>query len=197
MTANLAPMQTAFDHEQIQREQALKNARLGLLLWRFANGMAFVFFIFANLLMRNVQPSWPPPGVERLPIGLPLAITLVILLSGMTASQLLKAVRANQFGQALRAGAATLALGAVFFAGLLAAGAQVTHSGPYSSIVWAMQFFHGLHVIVASLLLGVVLIGVWRRRYSVEKHWGVEASVIFWHFVDAMWIVFFLFIYVL
>lgn len=197
MTANFAQMQTAFDHEQLQREQALKNARLGLLLWRFANGMAFVFFIFANLLMRNVQPSWPPPGVERLPIALPLAITLIILLSGAAASRVLKAVRANEFGQAVRFGAATLGLGGLFFVGLLAAGAQVTPSGAYSSIVWAMQFFHGLHVVVASLLLGVVLIGVGRGRYSAEKHWGVEASVVFWHFVDAMWIIFFLFIYVL
>jgi cytochrome c oxidase subunit 3 len=193
----MTAMQTAFDHEQFQRAQALKNARLGLLLWRFANGMAFIFFVFANLLMRNVQPSWPPPGVERLPIALPIAITLVILLSGMTATRLLKAVRANQFGQALRFGAATLALGAVFFVGLLAAGAQVTPSGPYSSITWAMLFFHGLHVTVASLLLGAVLIGVWRGRYSAEKHWGVEASVVFWHFVDAMWLVFFAVIYVL
>jgi cytochrome c oxidase subunit 3 len=197
MTANFAQMQTAFDQEQLQREQALKNARLGLLLWRFSNGMAFVFFIFANLLMRSVQPSWPPPGVERLPIALPLALTLIILLSGTTASQTLKAVRANHFGSALRFGGATLALGAAFFIGLIAAGAQVTPSGAYSSIVWAMQFFHGLHVAVASLIFGIVLIGVWRRRYSADKHWGVEASVVFWHFVDAMWIVFFLFIYVL
>ncbi|PJF34743.1 MAG: hypothetical protein CUN49_14115 [Candidatus Thermofonsia Clade 1 bacterium] len=193
----MTTMQTAFDQEQYQREQALKNARLGLLLWRFANGMAFVFFIFANLLMRNVQPSWPPPGVERLPIALPIAITLVILLSGMTATRTLRAVRANEFGRALQFGVATVALGVLFFIGLLAAGAQVTPSGPYSSIVWAMQFFHGLHVTAATVLLSLVLIGVWRRRYSAEQHWGVEASVVFWHFVDAMWLVFFAFIYVL
>ncbi|MBO9309984.1 MAG: cytochrome c oxidase subunit 3, partial [Chloroflexi bacterium] len=119
------------------------------------------------------------------------------LLSGVTAARLLKAVRANQFGEALRFGLATLALGVVFLIGLLAAGAQVPPSGPYSSIAWAMLFFHGLHATIASLLLGVVLIGVWRGRYSAEKHWGVEASVVFWHFVGAMWLVFFAVIYVL
>ncbi|MCE7948524.1 MAG: heme-copper oxidase subunit III [Chloroflexi bacterium CFX4] len=197
MTANFAKMQTAFDHDQFQQAQALKNARLGLLLWRFANGMAFVFFVFANLLMRNVQPSWPPPGVERLEVTLPILITIVILLSGFTASRTLKAVRASQLSATLRFGLATLALGVVFFVGLLAASAQVPPSGAYSSIVLAMNTFHGLHVVVAALILGVVLLRVRRGHYSAEKHWGVEAAVVFWHFVDAMWLFFFAFIYVL
>jgi len=27
--------------------------------------------------------------------------------------------------------------------------------------------------------------------YSEEKHWGVEAAAVYWHFVDVVWIFFY------
>ncbi|GAB4544908.1 MAG: cytochrome c oxidase subunit 3 [Anaerolineae bacterium] len=193
----IAQTTTAYDHEQLTQQQMLKNARMGLALWRFANGMIFLFFAFANALMRSVQASWPPEGVAPLDRSLPILITLVIVASHVTAGRVLSAVRGNRFPEAGRFGVASIALGLVFFIGLIAASASVPYSGAYSSIVLAMQGFHALHMLIALLLMGWVLARVQRGRYNAEKHWGVEAAVIFWHFVDAMWLFFFAVIYIL
>jgi cytochrome c oxidase subunit III len=178
----------------------LKNARLGLLLWRIANGLVFIFFGFANSLMRNVQTSWPPPGVERLPVALPLIITLALLLSSITAARALNAIRADS-PKTMRASLLiSMALGLFFFVGIVVVSLQIPYSGPYSSIILSMNFFHGLHVFIGLLLLGYVFVRSRRnedRWYRRANHWTVEAAVVFWHFVDLMWLFFFAVIYIL
>jgi heme/copper-type cytochrome/quinol oxidase subunit 3 len=52
------------------------------------------------------------------------------------------------------------------------------------------------------VLAGMVLFGyVFRKAqhgaYSRESHWSVEATVVFWHFIELMWVFFFLVLYVL
>jgi cytochrome c oxidase subunit 3 len=39
--------------------------------------------------------------------------------------------------------------------------------------------------------LAIVLRNGLRGRYSTEKHWAVEASVVYWHFVDVVWFFFY------
>jgi cytochrome c oxidase subunit III len=55
-----------------------------------------------------------------------------------------------------------------------------------------------LHVLVGVLLMGIVL---WRSlkkgHYSSSNHFGVEAAEIYWHFVDGVWVVLFLLLYIL
>src|SRR5512135_3199347 len=99
-----------FENEKYWQDLALKNARLGLLMWRIANGFAFVFFIFANYLMRAAQPSWPPPGVARVDIGIPLLISAALLLSAVTASRALAAMRREDRLSVQRHLAATMGL---------------------------------------------------------------------------------------
>jgi cytochrome c oxidase subunit 3 len=195
MTAQIAEP-SPFDSEQYWQDLALKNARLGLLLWRITNGLVFVFFIFANYLMRNAQPSWPPPGVAPVDSGIPLLISAALLLSAVTASRVLAAIRRDDRLSAQRHIAATMGLGAIFLIGVLAVIAQIPYSGSYSSIIVMMNGFHALHVAVGLGLFGYVLLKVGRGAYTKERHWGAEATVIFWHFVDLMWIFFFLVIYV-
>ena len=48
-------------------------------------------------------------------------------------------------------------------------------------------------IIWLHVLSGIVLIlNVWwlgrKGHYSAERHWGVEATAIYWHYVDLVWI---------
>lgn len=183
--------------DQQPADIALRNARLGLVLWRIANGMVFVFFVYANYLMRTVQPSWPPPGVARLDTTVPILISVVIILSSVVASQIRAAMRSEKRANVQRGIALTSALGLLFFAGLLVVCTQVPYSGPYSSIVLAMNAFHGVHVVVGVALFLNAALKVQRGVYTKDRHWGLEGAVVFWHFVSAMWVFFFLVIYVL
>ncbi|MGL4879719.1 MAG: cytochrome c oxidase subunit 3, partial [Waterburya sp.] len=58
--------------------------------------------------------------------------------------------------------------------------------------------FHGLHVMTGVLLILSVL---WRSRekghYTSSSHFGVEAAEIYWHFVDVIWLVLFVLVYLI
>ncbi|MFN7865264.1 MAG: cytochrome c oxidase subunit CtaE, partial [bacterium] len=68
----------------------------------------------------------------------------------------------------------------------------------FTSAFYALTGFHGLHVTFGLVLILSVL---WRSRqkdhYSSQSHFGVEAAELYWHFVDVVWIILFLLVYLL
>ncbi len=184
------------DEQRFLRERDLKNKRFALFLWRVANGGVFVFFVFANYLMRQ-QTTWPPPGVERLSATIPTIITLGLLVSAWTASSVQRAIRRDDRAGMQRSIILTLVLGLAFLIGIAFVWRQVPFSGSYSSIFFTMTAFHALHVLVGMLLFGFVYRKAQRGGYTSQEHWGVEATVVFWHFVDLMWLMYFVVLYML
>jgi cytochrome c oxidase subunit 3 len=56
--------------------------------------------------------------------------------------------------------------------------------------------FHGLHVLTGILLQGLMLgRSLYPHNYD-NGYFGVEATSLFWHFVDVIWIILFVLIYV-
>src|SRR5450432_1820334 len=130
---------------RFQRERDLKNKRFALQLWRIANGGLFLFFVFANYLMRQ-QTSWPPPGVDRLNATVPAVISLGLLVSVWTARAVEQAIRRDDRAGMLRNILITLVLALVFLIGIAFVWRQVPNSGSYSAIFFTMTAFHALHV---------------------------------------------------
>jgi cytochrome c oxidase subunit 3 len=68
----------------------------------------------------------------------------------------------------------------------------------FASAFFVLTGFHGLHVTIGVLAILAVL---WRSlkpgHYSKEKHFGIEAAEIYWHFVDVIWIILFGLLYIL
>jgi cytochrome c oxidase subunit III len=52
-------------------------------------------------------------------------------------------------------------------------------------------------VFIGLCALAIVSIRAFRGHYSPEHHEGMEVPGIYWHFVDAMWIVVYTAVYVL
>ena len=186
-----------FDEARYREDLDRKNKRFALQLWRFANGSIFLFFAFANYLMRATQGSWPPPGVTRLDATLPAIFSVVLLFSALPARSVTAAIRREDRPAMQRYILVTVALGLVFLIGLILIWRQVPYSGSYSAIFFTMTGFHAVHVVVGMLLFGYILVKARRGAYSKENHWSVEGTVIFWHFVVVMWVFYFVVLYVL
>src|SRR5579859_3424384 len=184
------------DEESLLRERDLKNKRTALQLWRIANGGVFAFFALANYLMRQEITLWPPAGVARISVTIPLFISLALLLSSWTALRAQRAIRVDNVRKMKRYTGITLALGLVFLIGMVLVWRQTPVTGPYSAIFFTMTGFHALHVLAGMIIFGYVYSKSQRGAYSAENYWGVEAAVVFWHFVDVMWLLYFVVLFV-
>ncbi len=64
-----------------------------------------------------------------------------------------------------------------------------------SSMLMVIVFTHLLHIFVALIVLAVMVIKQGLGKYSNGNTLGLELGSIFWHFLDLLWIVLFLFFY--
>jgi cytochrome c oxidase subunit 3 len=54
-----------------------------------------------------------------------------------------------------------------------------------------MTGMHAFHVFTGLIFLLVIINNARKDVYSEDKHWGVEAVTVYWHFVDLVWIFFY------
>ena len=69
----------------------------------------------------------------------------------------------------------------------------------FGSIFYSLTGLHGAHVFVGLMLLSFATIRAFRGHFGPEAkdHLGVEVPGIYWHFVDVMWIIVFVTVYIL
>ena len=67
--------------------------------------------------------------------------------------------------------------------------------GVYGSTFYIATGFHGLHVLIGTTFIGVMLYRNLFFHFRRGHHFGFEASAWYWHFVDVVWLFLFLCIY--
>jgi len=167
----------------------------------------------ASLLWPDFTASWPllnPPDSSISgptdtfsPWHLPLVNTLILVSSSITLTVSHEALKEGFRGIARNWLAGTVLLGLCF---ITIQGVEYyeayTHygitlqAGIYGATFFMLTGFHGLHVIIGTIILAVMLGRVLRGHFSGEDHFGFEAAAWYWHFVDVVWIGLFLFVYV-
>ena len=66
----------------------------------------------------------------------------------------------------------------------------------YGSTFFMATGFHGLHVIIGTIFLTVMLFRAMAGHFTPKHHFGFEAASWYWHFVDVVWLFLFVSIYV-
>ncbi|HEY9690995.1 MAG TPA: heme-copper oxidase subunit III [Oculatellaceae cyanobacterium] len=173
----------------------------GLIVFLVAEGMIFMGLFIAYLTFRAVTPTWPPEGTPQLELLLPGLNTIVLIASSFIIHQADSAIKKNNVAGLRTWFAVTALMGAAFLAGQLYEYFHLEFSlttNLFASTFFVLTGFHGLHVTFGLILILAVL---WRSlkqdHYSSENHFGVEAAEIYWHFVDVVWIILFLLLYIL
>ncbi len=72
-----------------------------------------------------------------------------------------------------------------------------TSDTSFAATFFGLTGLHGAHVFVGLTILAVMTIRAFRGQFSPEHHHGVEIGGIYWHFVDVMWIVVYVTVYLL
>jgi cytochrome c oxidase subunit 3 len=186
---------------EAHRSSRIDPQLLGILLFIVSEAMLFGSFFTAYFFIRVVQDvhQWPPDPFE-FPVAVATMNTIILVSSSFTMHYALHSIkRGNRTG--LQVGlATTFLMGAVFLATQIneyfKAGFSV-HDGAFASVFYGLTGLHGAHVFVGLTLLSISNIRTLRGHFSPEAHMGVEATGIYWHFVDVMWIIVFSTVYVL
>jgi cytochrome c oxidase subunit III len=182
------------------RSSRVETSVLGMLLFIISEVMIFGAFFTAYFFIRVVTKNpWPAHG-NPIPESVAGVNTAILLSSSLTIHWALVSVkRGNRFG--LKAGmVATFLLGLTF---LFVQINEYVHLGwspidsAQATIFYSLTGLHGCHVFVGLCALLMVTIRSFRGHYTPEEHRGMEVPGIYWHFVDAMWIVVYTTVYVL
>ena len=188
---------------EAHQSSRIDRAILGILLFILSEVMLFGAFFAAYFFLRVVADpaSWPPAGVE-LPVLIAGINTAVLISSSFTVHYALEAIKQGNH-RGLKLGLTlTWLLGATF---LFIQINEYIHigftprDGAFGSIFFSLTGLHGAHVFVGLLLLTFANIQAYRGHFgpAQKDHLGVEVPGIYWHFVDIMWIIVFLAIYII
>ena len=169
----------------------LTTSRLGLWLFLLSDS-----FVFGGLAVSRFYLL----GLTRPPLNqiLGLVVTSVLLLSSFFMNRAEVSMEHGDRKNFILFTVLTLILGLTFVAGVLgvewpsAIAEGVTPStNAAGAVFFMMTGMHAFHVITGLIFLTIIIRNGLRGLYSPEKHWGVEAATVYWHFIDVVWIFFY------
>jgi cytochrome c oxidase subunit 3 len=95
----------------------------------------------------------------------------------------------------LRGTLITIMLGIIFLIGVVGVEWQLAPFGPADGVEGAIFFMltgmHAFHVLTGVTFLIIIYRNGRKGAFTSEKHWGVEAAAVYWHFIDVVWIFFY------
>ncbi len=166
----------------------LATNRLGLWLFLISDS-----FIFGGLMISRINLL----GLTRPDLiqVLGLVVTSVLLISSFFANRAEVSIEYGDRKQFIRSITLTMSLGILFLVGVVGVEWRLAPFGPETNLAGAVFYvmtgFHAFHVLTGVIFLAIVLRNGLRGLYTTERHWAVEASVVYWHFVDVVWFFFY------
>lgn len=129
---------------------------------------------------------------------------MVIIASSLTFILAKQALKKNNLKMTTVWLLVTLTLGIAFIFSQLEGFRQIIEAG-YNftgatsnitmSYIYVIAVFHIGHVIAGLICLIVVIYNHFKQKYNSNSMLGFELAANFWHFVDVLWLVLFLFLY--
>jgi cytochrome c oxidase subunit 3 len=164
-----------------------------------------------ELIWPGFKGGWPTsgPGITEHftamePWGIPAINTLILLTSGATVTWAHWGLVKNNRSQLIWGLVMTIGLGMLFL------GFQIyeyVHAyselnlkltmGAYGATFFMLTGFHGFHVTIGTLMLIVILFRSVAGHFRPEHHFAFEGVAWYWHFVDVVWLILFIFVYCL
>lgn len=163
--------------------------------------LAIFWAFFHSSLSPNIElgANWPPLGIIGInPFELPFLNTVLLLSSGVTVTYSHHSLILGNRKGALYGLVFTVLL-AILFTVLQGVEYSVS-SFTISDSVFGSCFyfgtgFHGLHVIIGTIFLGIGLFRILSYHVTDHHHLGLESGILYWHFVDVVWLFLYISVY--
>ena len=175
--------------------------KVGMVCLIIAESAIFTIFVVAYLFYVGKSITGPTP---REVLETPIFYTICLLSSSLTIHFAGKLLERGRRGVFLGLWLLTIVLGGLFLYGTGQEWHRLIdeHGLPISTNLFGTTYYslvglHAFHVTAGLILLSVVLLFGLAGRVGSEQSARVDVLSMYWHFVDAVWIVVFTVVYVL
>ncbi len=165
------------------------------MAWLIATEAALFGMLIASYFYLRFRhgPVWPPDGIEKPELHLPLIMTAILWSSSIPVHLADRGIREGHQGR-LRFGlAAGFVLGALFLFLTVAVEwpEKLAHFTPrtnvYGSLFFTLTGFHAAHVAAGLAISAWTQVRAWRNAFDQTRHLTVQNFALYWHFVDVVW----------
>jgi cytochrome c oxidase subunit III len=195
MNASIAAAEPRLEWDRPDR------GRVGMFSLIAAEAAIFTIFVVAYLFYVGKRLTGPMPKDV---LSVPIFYTVCLLSSSLTIHLAAKFLRQ---GSVLRFGIlwlATIALGAAFLYGTATEWHRLIYNegltistNLFGTTYYSLVGLHGFHVVVGLLSLSIVMALTLLGNVKSEHAERIDVLSLYWHFVDAVWIVVFTVVYVI
>ncbi len=197
----ISPLNKKPDELISKKEEHSDHRLFGLITFLIADGMTFAGFFAAYLTFKAVNPLLPD-AIYELELPLPTLNTILLLVSSATFHKAGKALERKEAKECQSWLLATASLGIAFLISQMFEYFTLPFGltdNLYASTFYALTGFHGLHVTLGTIM---ILIVWWQSRspggrITESNMFPLEAAELYWHFVDGIWVVLFIILYLL
>ena len=180
----------------------LQNRRTKKMMLWF--GMISMAMTFAGLTSAYVVSSTRADWLTDFTMPQPFYYsTLLILLSSGTFFWAERSLKSSQLSAAKIGVWSTLVLALLFIVTQFQGFHAIIDQGYYftgaessitTSFLYVLILLHLAHLTAGFIVLLIVLFQLYKGAYSPEKSLGMELAVLFWHFLDFLWLYLFCFV---
>ena len=187
--------------QDLAKGHATRRGRIGMFGLIGAETAIFTIFIVAYLFYLGKSTSGPQPREVLKP---PIFYTVCLLSSSISLEIALRMFRRARAASFALAWLATIVLGGAFLCGtaaewrrLIYVDGLIISTNLFGTTYYSLVGLHASHVIIGLLLLSVVMVFTLLRLVKSEHTERLDVLSLYWHFVDAVWIVVFTVVYVI
>lgn len=174
---------------------------VGIACLIIAESAIFLIFVVAYIYYIGKSLSGPLPAQV---LELPILSTVCLLSSSFTVHYAVSALRKNNTRGCTLGLAGTVLLGALFLMSTAKEWYHLIHdvgltirTNLFGTTFYSLVGLHATHVVIGLIMLTVALVLSLRGRVSEKHAERLDVLSIYWHFVDGVWVVVFLVVYVL
>jgi cytochrome c oxidase subunit 3 len=174
---------------------------MGMACLIVAESAIFIIFVVAYIFYIGKSLSGPTPAQV---LELPIFGTICLLSSSITAHFAVSALRKQNLRNCTLGLAGTVLLGTIFLITTAREWYHLIHdegltiqTNLFGTTYYSLVGLHATHVVVGLIMLLIALVLSLRGLVKEEHAEKLEVLSLYWHFVDAVWVVVFLVVYVL
>jgi cytochrome c oxidase subunit III len=175
--------------------------KVGMACLIAAESAIFTIFVVAYLFYLGKSISGPTPKEVLEP---PLFYSVCLLSSSLTIHLAVKGLAGKRYPRFLMLWFITILLGGLFLFGTFREWHNLIHehglkisTNLFGTTYYSLVGLHGFHVCAGLLMLGLTLIFALLGKVRHEHAPRVDVLAMYWHFVDAVWVVVFTVVYVI